>query len=172
MSENDAAPAPVKRSAEKAEGRRAKGPPKLRFHILQRLKFLLLVNTIPIAVGIFLVIGSYNGSVHVVGLDQEKHGLAAFIILGSCIFLGLSWWVIIPCAKWLRDYPRWFFRRDSKLLWFLPYTCGSLIWGVTWILCMLSGIVACVAMLSSVYAAFFLKAEAPSGPETAVEAAP
>ena len=36
-----------------AEGRRAKGPPRLRLHIIKRMKLLLLINTIPIVVGIF-----------------------------------------------------------------------------------------------------------------------
>ncbi len=135
--------------------RRGRQPPRLRFHFMQRIQMLLLINTIPIIVGIGLVIGYYQGYVHVVGFEEGRHGLAAAVILGACIILGLSWWIIIPVARWLHDYPRWFFRRESKLFWFLPYCSGALIYGLTWLVCMLAGIIAFVAMLSSLYVAFF-----------------
>ena len=138
-----------------AEGRRAKGPPRLRLHIVKRMKMLLLLNTIPIVVGIFLIFGYYNGMVHVVGFEQGKHDLAAAVILGACLLIGVSWWVIIPVAKWLYRYPRWYFRRESKVVWFLPFITGACIYGVTWIVCFLAGVVASVGILSSIYVGIY-----------------
>lgn len=141
--------------------RRGSQPPRLRFHFVQRMKMLLLINTIPIMVGIGLIIGYYQGYVHVVGFDEQRHGMATVVIIAACVLLGLSWWIIIPTAKWLHDYPRWYFRRESKLLWFLPYCSGALIYGLTWILCMLAGIVAFIAVISCIYVFFFGTGSAP-----------
>jgi hypothetical protein len=133
--------------------RRGSQPPRLRFHFVQRIKMLVLINTIPIIVGIGLITGYYQGYVHVVGFEEGTHGLAALVILAACILLGLSWWIIIPVAKWLHDYPRWYFRRESKMLWLLPYCTGMLIYGLTWLACMLAGVIACVGIISCIYVA-------------------
>ena len=138
-----------------AEGRRAKGPPRLRLHIIKRIKLLLLINTIPIVVGIFLIFGYYNGMVHVVGFETGQHDLAAAVMLAACLLIGVSWWVIIPVAKWLYRYPRWYFKRESKALWFLPYMTGAIIYGGTWILCFLAGVVASVAICSAIYVGLY-----------------
>lgn len=143
----------MNQAAAKDQGRRQVGPPKLRFHFMQRIKMLILINTIPLIVGIGLGIGYYQGVVHVVGFEGDRHGLAILVIIVACLLLGLSWWILIPFAKWIYAYPRWFFRHESKVIWFLPYCCGALIWALTWVACMLAGIIACVAVLSMIYVA-------------------
>ncbi len=151
-----------------AEGnRRQVGPPKLRFHFMQRIKMLLLINMIPIVVGVGLSIGYYQGMVHVVGFEEGKHGLAIAVILAACIILGLSWWIIIPFARWAYMYPRWFFRHESKFIWFMPFCCGSIFYALCWILCMLAGIIACVAVLSMLYIFVFGVPNQAPPPDTA-----
>lgn len=129
------------------------GPPRLQLHIFDRLKMLLMINIIPIIVGSFLAWNYYQGKIKL-RLFEESHGFAALVVLASCFTVGISWWIIIPCAKWLRNYPRWYYRHQSKALWLLPYTCGSLVWCVLWVLCMLAAIIACVAMLAMFYSVF------------------
>lgn len=137
--------------AQEKESRRSKGPPRLRLHIVKRIKLLLLINTVPIIVAIGLIIGYYNGMVHIVGFESGKHDFAAFVIIGSCILVGISWWILIPITKWLYHYPRWYFRRESKALWFLPFASGAIIYFCTWLLCLMAAFVSCLAIISMIY---------------------
>ena len=143
---------PAKTSG-KSDRARRNGPPRLQLHIFERLKVLLLINIIPIFIGVILAWNYSQGKLEL-RLFEESHGLAAFVVLASCLIIGISWWVIIPCAKWLRNYPRGVYRHESKAVWVLPYVCGSVIWGLLWVLCTLAGLIACGGMIAMFYSVF------------------
>jgi hypothetical protein len=123
---------PPRRSAEEYDlrptGRDGSRPPRLQLHLVKRLKFVLLVNALPLVAGTIITWLWVNGSITFGRFSADELLGRVLILLASLVVVGLSWWVLIPVARWGRDYPMWYFRHESRLIWALPAALGWLTW--------------------------------------------
>ena len=102
---------------EKLKDFKVAGPPKLRLRLLKRMQFLLLANILPIAVGGWLAYGYYSGTVKFAEFDRFGFLATILVLVVSCGIL-VATWVVLPIAKWLRDYPQWHYERKSRVVGF------------------------------------------------------
>lgn len=106
------------------------GPPRLDLKVIERLKLLALANALPLfalAIGIPMWLSGR------ITLRPEAGAglLPVLILLGACVVLCLSCWMILPLAQWLRARPRWHYVHGSKALWLFPAVIG---WGAGFLL--------------------------------------
>jgi hypothetical protein len=122
------------------------GPPRLTMPLWRNLGLMLLVNIVPIVVMIWAFAGGKDRP----GLDPKAKSVALALV-GACLVVAVCAWVVLPFARWLRDYPRWCFLHRTAWLWLLPAVAGFLAW-------MAIAIVAVAAVLGAIVAiasAFF-----------------
>ncbi len=125
---------PEQRSLELAERKALrKGPPRLNLRIKERLTFLLIANVIPLCIGAYIGVGWIQGSVQF----QASQGQMALILAGIIlvVLIGMTSWLILPTARWLRHYPLWHFRHSGKFTWFIPMCFGAFLCGLLYCLC-------------------------------------
>jgi len=124
-----------------APGRASGGPPRLDLRIIDRLKLLAFINVLPLivlAVGIPMYL---NGSIKL--KENASAGLAPILIMvGACIVLCLSCWMILPIASWLKARPRWHYAHGNKWVWAVPFATGLIAGALLRLLAVLSGIAA------------------------------
>lgn len=124
-------------------------PPRLNLALWERLRFLVVVNIIPI-IGLSYMFFTWDHGPRVrPTLDPQTTRFAIGIVV-ACGVVMLSSWVLLPIARWLRDYPRWCYLHRSALLWFLPTVCGFFVW----LAMALVGFAAVVASLVVIISAF------------------
>ncbi|MBA2479636.1 MAG: hypothetical protein H0V44_03160 [Planctomycetes bacterium] len=115
-------------------------PPRLDIGLWRGLKFLLLVNIIPI-VGITWIAFTWDErGIHLRDTIDHTTARTAAVILVACGLIALSSWLVMPVARWIRDYPAWQFRNHSRILWFLPMIGGF----ATWLVLAAAGIAAAI----------------------------
>jgi hypothetical protein len=118
------------------------GPPRLTIPLWRNLGMMLLVNCIPIAAMVWAFV-RWDGGPHL-RQDLDRRLLAVTVgSLSACAVVAVAAWLVLPIARWLRDYPKWCFLHRSAALWFLPAVGGFLLW-------MVLAIAALVAVLASV----------------------
>ena len=109
------------------QGPRAAGPPRLDLRLWRRAKMLVLLNCLPLLVGGVIALGWWQGRLTLrAGSGQSLVALGA--MLGACVLFAVAMWVLLPIARWLRDYPLWHVRNGSALRWFVPTVLGTLAW--------------------------------------------
>jgi hypothetical protein len=99
------------------------GPPRLSLPLARNLGLMLLVNIIPISVMIWAFAGAKDRP----GLDPRMKRVALGIVC-ACLVVAVTAWLVLPIARWLRDYPRWCYLHRSPWLWLLPTVAGFLAW--------------------------------------------
>lgn len=115
--------------------RSADDPPELNLQLGRKLGILLLANTVPIIVLIWLGYAIFfNDNVRVVA-DPAIWQVLLYVVM-ACVVIGTITWVVMPMARWCRDYPIWHFQRGSKLAWFVPAAAGIAIWAIAWLVCL------------------------------------
>ena len=88
---------------------------------------LVLLNCLPLLVGGVIALGWWQGRLTLrAGSGQSLVALGA--MLGACVLFAVAMWVLLPIARWLRDYPLWHVRNGSALRWFVPTVLGTLAW--------------------------------------------
>jgi hypothetical protein len=126
-------------------GANADRPPVLTLELKRRCLTLLLANILPLIIVTVVMIGVAQGKWTL--KPGASHGLVPLLmILGSCIVLVISTWIIQPMGRWLRDRPRWHFRHGHRVVWALPYAIG---W-CAWMACWLAGIAAAIGALAMI----------------------
>lgn len=128
---------PLRTSGAPAAG----GPPRLDLKLRQHLFTLMLANLLPmLAVGV-VMIGVAQGKWT---LDTRAGNgvIPLLMVLGACVVLLASLWIILPFGRWLRDRPRWHFHHERRLLWAVPYAAGWCAWLSFWLLGIAAALVA------------------------------
>jgi hypothetical protein len=119
-------------------------PPKLQTKLWQGLKLLMLINLLPILGLAYLGMAWYNGKVALKADVTSKHVMTILFVLGGCMVIAVSSWFVMPLARWIKAYPTWHFRKQSRIAWFLPMLAGHL----GWALCCLIGAAATLASVA------------------------
>lgn len=119
-------------------------PPRLETKLWQGIKLLLLLNILPICGLAYVGLAYYQGKVALKAGVTGKQLVAIGAVVAACAVIALSSWLIMPFARWLKAYPLWHFRKQSRIAWFLPMLGGQL----GYLLCWLFGV---AAMLGSVF---------------------
>ena len=114
-------------------------PPVLRTQFMRNMGVLLLINFIPVLGGIYFLVQIFNGRF------QVRHK-GVVVLLGLMILIALVllffWWVLLPIAQWLKDWPWWHAVNRSMVIWIVPSIMGFAVWAVTFFACiMLGGVV-------------------------------
>lgn len=107
-------------------------PPALDLGLKQRLMGLALANIVPLLVGAIVWIGVAQGK-WTLNTKANQGLVPLLMILGCAIVLTCSMWIVLPLGRWLRERPAWHYRRESKVLWMVPYAAGWCAWGLCWI---------------------------------------
>jgi hypothetical protein len=119
-------------------------PPRLQTKFWRSLKTLALINALPILGLGYLAFGLWRGTLKI----DPKVGNSQLIVIAfvfiACVVIALSSWLLVPTARWMRDYPAWHFRHRNRATWLLPMLAGA----ISWFVLMLIGI---SASLVSVY---------------------
>jgi len=102
-----------------------KTPPELEIHFLKNVGILALINIIPIAGGIFLIVQAARGNIQI--RDPGFIPGLMYILLFSVVMICFVW-LVVPLFKWIRDYTYWHFYHKSVILWILPTTVFFLVW--------------------------------------------
>jgi hypothetical protein len=103
-------------------------PPRLDIGLWRGLKFLLLVNIIPIIGLTWIAFAWDERGIHLRDTIDHATARTAAVIIAACGIVALSSWLVMPIARWLRDYPAWHFSNRSRILWFLPMVGGFAAW--------------------------------------------
>ena len=107
-------------------------PPVLRTGLWSGIKLLVLMNILPLFGLGWLAWGWWHGRVAFRNVTPD-HVVAIAAIVVACALVAVSAWLVMPVARWLRDYPRWHFRHVSRLRWFLPTVGGWVFWIALWL---------------------------------------
>jgi hypothetical protein len=118
----------------------AGSPPQLKTNFWRGVKTLALINILPILGLIYLGIGWYRGTIQIRSdVGSQQIVIIAFVVI-ACTVIALSSWLVMPTARWMRDFPAWHFRHRSRVAWFLPMIAGA----ISWFVLMAIGISACL----------------------------
>jgi len=121
-------------AARRSDKRRTGGPPELRFHLARKLKLVLLANTIPLLILVWMAWAYSRGDIDFRSVGSEGLGTILLVSLFGCVVIGIGAWVVMPVGRWLRDYPLWYWRNsDVPLLWALPCLVGWAAWFGLWV---------------------------------------
>lgn len=102
------------------------GPPALALHLWQRVGMLAAINVIPLLGSLWLWWQFSYGQAHFrKPIGQEWLWACAVVVIG-CLIIASSCWLVMPVARWLRDFPSWHVRHGSWPLWLLPAVAGWL----------------------------------------------
>ena len=118
--------APTGERERDSRGESRKGPPQLRLRLWQRLKLLLILNTLPILATAWLGWHAAQGQLR---LTVEAAPLMWLVvaILGGCAAILVSLWVVLPTSRWLAAWPTWHMYNRSAIVWALPSLIGHLL---------------------------------------------
>ena len=115
------------------------GPPRLDLRLWRRAKMILLLNVVPMAVAGYIALGWWQGRLHF--RPGAQHSLVILgVVLGACVLFAIAVWVVLPLARWLRDYPLWHVRHGAGIRWWIPMALGTIAWVVLGVLGMASAI--------------------------------
>lgn len=103
------------------------GPPRLDLRLWQRAKMLLLLNGLPLMVVGFVAHGWWQGR-YTFRAGSIQSLIAIGIVLGTCALFAVAMWVLLPLARWLRDYPLWHLRNSPSPRWLALAGLGTLAW--------------------------------------------
>jgi hypothetical protein len=103
-------------------------PPALSLHLTRRLGMLAMCNVIPLIGGLYVwyQVGSGHATLRTPA-GHEWMWISATVLV-ACLVLALTCWLVMPLARWVRDYPTWQFRHRAKLLWLVPMVGGWCGW--------------------------------------------
>jgi hypothetical protein len=102
------------------------GPPTLALHLWHRVGVLAALNVIPLFGSLWLWWQfSYGHAQFRKPIGQEWLWACAVVVIG-CLIIAASCWLVMPVARWLRDYPSWHFRHGAWPVWLLPAAAGWL----------------------------------------------
>ncbi len=87
---------------------------------------LAAINIIPLLGSLWLWWQFSYGQAHFrKPMGQELLWACAVVVIG-CLIIASSCWLVMPVARWLRDYPSWHVRHGAWPLWLLPAAAGWL----------------------------------------------
>ena len=117
-------------------------PPRLRLHLGHHLKVLLVLNVLPLLGGIWLWWQWREGRVTLRTISEESKSTLLVVLVAGVAFAVIAW-LVMPVARWLRDYPTWHLRRGPAWAWIIP-TCGG--W-LAWFALTTAGMLAAAAAI-------------------------
>ena len=129
----------------RASGR--SGPPVLALHLVQRLGMLAVLNIIPLCGGLWLWWQFSYGHAQFRKPMGQEWLWASGIVLIACAVIAATCWLVMPVARWLRDYRSWHFTHRSALLWAVPSVLGWSCW-LGLYLCAAVMVVGCLAAIA------------------------
>jgi hypothetical protein len=103
------------------------GPPRLDLQLWRRARLLLLLNCIPLLGGLVVLLYWWQGKITFKPMSTSSMTTVA-ILIGACIIFAVAVWIVLPMARWLREYPLWHFRSGSRVLWLVPVIAGTVVW--------------------------------------------
>ena len=123
----------MKHKSTSGEGQR----PILKLRLFEKLGILVVVNIIPIVICVTLL-GKWLRE-EIVITDVDGLRAALILLVASAIYVFCSW-MLMPTAKWFKEYTIWQFRHGISLVWSLPLALAYIMWIITWIFCALAGL--------------------------------
>jgi hypothetical protein len=115
--------------------------PQLRFHLARHLKLLLILNILPLLTGLYLWWQYRQGRISLRKPISEESWLTLVVVVAAGAVFAATCWLVMPLARWLRDYPTWGFTHGNRLLWSLPLVGGWL----TWLMLSATALIAAIA---------------------------
>jgi hypothetical protein len=125
-------------------------PPRLRFHVLKRVKMLLLFNIMPLICTTYLYWQWQVGNVTFKTISEESRITFIAVIIAGIFFITVCWF-LMPIAIWLRDYPACHLRFLSVLWWIVPAIGGGM-----WVTSILAGTAAVAVLVVGIWRLFSL----------------
>jgi hypothetical protein len=135
------------KSREPARAPARGGPPALAFHLTRRLSMLAFANVIPLIGGIWLWWQFSYGDAHLRMPVGNKLLWASAVTLIGCLLIAATCWLMMPLARWLRDYPTWQCQHRSWVVWSIPAALGWLSFLAIYLLAAVT-VVACLVIIS------------------------
>lgn len=126
----------------------------LALHLLRRLGMLAILNVIPLFGGLWLWWQfSYGHAQWRKPMGQEWLWACAIVVV-ACLVIASSCWLVMPVARWLRDYPSWHFKNGSALIWAVPTVVGWLSYVALYLLAAVTVVGCLVAIGEALYHLF------------------
>ncbi len=116
------------------------GPPRLRLHLGHHLKVLMMLNILPLVGGLYVWWQWRQGRVTWRAMSSESQSTLVVVVICGVAFAVIVW-LVMPVARWLRDYPTWHLRRGPAWAWVIPAGGG---W-TAWLVLSLAGLLAAAA---------------------------
>ncbi|TVR46851.1 MAG: hypothetical protein EA402_02160 [Planctomycetota bacterium] len=110
-------------------------PPLLELDLKHKLKIMALANALPLIIFIGVFAGWSFGHIEF-SMDGNRLLFTFLIMLCALVLIGSCWWVLFPFSVWLRAYPLWYYRHESKLIWALPTCAAWCAWFILWVGCL------------------------------------
>ena len=121
-------------------------PPALQLKLLEKLGLLAVINVIPIIGSLYVFEKWWRGQITFTDTDVLWVGLA--VVVAAVVYI-TCFWLLMPTAKWFREYTLWHYRRKSTTVWLIPTVVAYTFWVLTWIFCIVMGVTAITAMYGS-----------------------
>ena len=122
--------------------------PQLRFHLARHLKLLLILNILPLFTGLYLWWQWKQGRIALRKPISEESWLTLVVVIAAGAVFAVTCWLVMPLARWMRDYPTWGFTHGNRLLWSVPLVGGWLTW-LTLSVTALIAAIACVVVAAT-----------------------
>ncbi len=119
-------------------------PPTLKLDLIHKLSILIVVNIIPIIICLIVFVKWYRNEIVITNTNAIW---AALVVLVASIVYVMCFWMLMPTAKWFKEYAFWQFQKGTSAIWFLPLVFAHILWLVTWIFCFIAGIAATTAII-------------------------
>lgn len=133
---------------ERAAELTAPAAPQLRLHLGRHLKLLLILNVLPLLTGIYLWWQWRQGHLTLrKPISEDSWWTLVVVIVAGAVFAATCW-LVMPVARWMRDYPAWGFAHGNRLWWSLPLIGGWLTW-LTLSMTALIAVLACVVVAAT-----------------------
>lgn len=121
--------------------------PTLKLELLQKLGILAVVNIIPIVICVILLGKWLREKIVMTDVD----GLwAALIVLAASVIYVICFWMLMPTAKWFKEYTLWQLKHGALIAWVIPFAFAYIMWIITWIFCAFAGLSAAAAAVGVV----------------------
>ncbi len=121
--------------------------PTLKLELLQKLGILAVVNIIPIVICVILLGKWLREEIVMTDVD----GLwAALVVIAAAIIYVFSFWMLMPTAKWFKEYTLWQLKHGALIAWAIPSVFAYIMWVITWVFCALAGLSAAAAVVGVV----------------------
>ena len=119
--------------------------PALKLDLLRKLGILIVVNILPLVVCLVVFAKWMKGEIVITNVNVVW---AAAILFAASVIYVLCFWMLMPTAKWFKEYAFWQYQQGTSALWFLPLVLSHILWLVTWIFCIMAGLIASTAIVS------------------------